>query len=243
MLFSETDRECEKPRAELPTESMDPRDHEPNPRPAAIFPPARKLGDLRKERVADDELRTVIGRAALEVAGRLGYPELTVDRIIERAAVSRPVFYRLFADRERCYLHGYEEHAAVLVERLLETCDEADSWRRGVRAVLERLGAFMVVEPDLAGGLIGQVGAVGADAIAAHDRLVPRLAAALGRGAEEAPGASPPPRAAEFVLAAIESTAIGALGRHDGREFVARIPDLAALAAAIFLDDSTALGG
>ena len=56
-------------------------------------------------------------------------------------------------------------------------------------------------------------------------------------------GAAPPPRAAEFVLAAIESTAIGALGRHDGGEFVARIPDLAALAGAIFLDDTTALGG
>ena len=120
--ISDTHRECETPRAELGHEPMDPRDHEPNPHAAAIFPPARQLADLRIERVGDDELRTVIGRAALEVAGRLGYPELTVDLIIERAGVSRPVFYRLFADRERCFLHGYEEHAEVLVESLLKTC-------------------------------------------------------------------------------------------------------------------------
>jgi AcrR family transcriptional regulator len=222
---------------------MDPRDQEPNPHAAAIFPPARKLADLRIERVGDDELRTVIGRAALEVGGRLGYPEVTVDPIIERAGISRPVFYRLFADRERCYLHGYEEHAEVLVESLLGTCGSAPSWREDLLVVLERLGSFMVAEPDLAGGLIGQARAVGAAAMAAHDRLTPPLIIALERGTEDAPGVSPPPRAAEFVLAAIESTAVGALGRRDPGEFVERIPDLAALAASILLDDRSAAGG
>jgi AcrR family transcriptional regulator len=214
---------------------MEPRDHEPTPHDAAIFPPPRRLADLRKERVGDDELRTVIGRAALEVAGHLGYAELTVDRIIERAGVSRPVFYRLFTDRERCYLHGYEALAGVLVESLLETCDGADSWQAGLRAALERLGAFMVAEPDLAGGLVGQVRAVGADASATHDELMSRLVAALERAGPEAPDVVPPARAGEFVLAAIESTAVSALGRGDPAEFTERVPDLESLAAAIFL--------
>jgi AcrR family transcriptional regulator len=213
---------------------MEPRDHEPTPRAAAIFPPARKLDDLRKERIGDGELRVVLGRAALEVAGRLGYAQLTVDRIIERGGVSRPVFYRLFADRERCYLHGYEALAAVLVERLLETCGGADSWEDGLRATLERLAAFMAAEPDLAGGLIGQVRAVGPDAAGAHDRLTGALVEALERAGEEAPDVRPPARAGEFVLAAIESTAVAALGRHDPAEFAERVPDLVTLATAIF---------
>jgi TetR/AcrR family transcriptional regulator len=213
---------------------MDPRDHEPIQRAAPVFPPARKLGDLRKERVDDAELRAVAGRAALEVAGRLGYAELTVDRIIEHAGISRPVFYRLFADRERCFLHGYEALAAILVERLLETCAGAGSWREGLRAVLGRLGEFMAAEPDLAGGLIGQVWAAGAAATGARDRLAPSLIAAIERAGEERGAASAPPRAGEFVLAAIESTAVAALGRHEPAEFTARIPDLTALATAIF---------
>jgi AcrR family transcriptional regulator len=215
---------------------MSPRDHDPNARAAAIFPPARRPADLRKERLSDAEVRAVLGRTAVEVAGRFGYAELTVDRIIARAGVSRPVFYRLFADRERCYLHGYEELAPVLVGRLVEACAAAASWREGVTAALELLGRFMVAEPDLAGGLIGQVGGAGAAAVAARERLTPHLTAALWRAGERPPPLSPPPRAAEFVLAAIESTAVAALGRRDPTEFTQRIPDLSALAAAIFLD-------
>jgi AcrR family transcriptional regulator len=217
---------------------MDSSHHEPNRRFAPLFPRARKLQDLRKERVDDRQLRSVVGRAAVEVAGELGYMELTVDLIIERAGISRPVFYRLFADRERCYLHGYEELAEALVERLLETCVGEGSWAAGLRSVLNRVGEFMVAEPALAGGLIGQFGAAGADALAIHERLARRLASALARADEEAPGAAPPASAPDFVVAAIESTAIGALGRHKPAEFTERVPDLVALARTIFFNDA-----
>ncbi|HTT94653.1 MAG TPA: helix-turn-helix domain-containing protein [Solirubrobacterales bacterium] len=215
---------------------MDHRDHETNPCDARLFPPARKLSDLRKERIGDEELRTILGRAALEVAGRHGYEELTVDAMIERVGISRPVFYRLFEDRRSCYLHGYTEFAEALVERLLGTCAEARTWRAGLRAVLERFGGFIDAEPDLAGGLVAQILAAGPDAIAVHDRLTGRLVAALARADEEAPEVAVPPHAADFLLAAIESTAVGALGRREPDEFRDQIPALTWLADAIFFD-------
>jgi AcrR family transcriptional regulator len=215
---------------------MDPRDHEPNPHAAGLFPPARKLGDLRRERIGDDELRDILGRAALEVAGREGYGELTVDAVIDHVGVSRPVFYRLFEDRGDCYLHGYAKFAEALVSGLLANCAEAPSWRDGFRAVLERFDSFMVTEPDLAGGLIGQILAAGPEAMAIHDRLSSLLLAALERAGEEAPDVTAPPSAADFILATIEATAVGALGRREPEEFTAQIPALAWLAGAIFFD-------
>jgi len=195
------------------------------------------LVDLRRERPGDTEIRSILGRAAIEVAGRDGYPGVTVDGIVERSGVSRPVFYRLFTDREDCYLHGYSELAPVLVETLLEMCAEAASWRDGVLAALQRFDSFIHAELDLACGLIAEVRGAGPPTLAIRGRLAAELAAGLEHAAREAPDVSPPPSAAEFVLAAIESTAIGALARRDPGEFTANIDGLAFLAYVTLLGE------
>jgi AcrR family transcriptional regulator len=214
----------------------EPRDHQPDPPACPVFPPARRLVDLRRERHGDEELRSVLGRAALEVAGKHGYAGLTVDGILELSGASRPVFYRLFGDREECYQHGYLELAQILVENLLQECTGSSSWRDGVSAALRRFDAFIHAEPDLAAGLIGQVRAAAGEAIVEHDRLAAKLAAGLDHAAREAPEVSPPPRASEFILAAIESTAISALARREPAEFTASIDDLT------FITNTTLLG-
>jgi AcrR family transcriptional regulator len=197
-----------------------PRDHEP------FFPP----------RLGDETLRGALGRAAVEVAGEVGYVDLTVGRILERGGVSRAVFYRLFDGRDSCYRRGYEELIEVLRARLLAECRGAGSWREALAAALAALAAALAAEPVLASGLIAQVRVAGGTAMEAHDRVAAALTAALERGREEAPRGGPPESAAAFVFGAIETAAIQALVRGEPKEFAARVPDLVHLATAIFLD-------
>jgi AcrR family transcriptional regulator len=202
---------------------------------APLFPPPPEVGDLRKRRLGDPELRSFLGRAAVEAAGEVGYEELTVHRVLERAGVSRAVFYRLFEDRDHCYLRGYSELIDVLGSRLLDHCRDSASWREALTTALRQVGELMATEPDLADGLIAQVRVAGGEAMKAHDRVAASLIGALDRGREAAPEVAPPPSAAGFIFGAIETAAVQATVRREPEDFTARVPDLTYLATAIFL--------
>lgn len=198
--------------------------------------PARRLRDLRVERVGKEELRTRLGRAALEVAGEFGYDGLTVERILARGGASRDVFYRVFAGAEDCYVAGYEATANRLVEGLLDRCASAPDWATGVRVALDALAEAIVTAPMLANGLILPVRSAGDAARGAHRDALARLATALDGGREVTPaGLTPPPSAGEFVVASIESAAGRALGRRQPEEFGDRVPDLIYLVVATYL--------
>jgi AcrR family transcriptional regulator len=218
------------------------RDHEPGQRPDRLFSPPVRLGDLRRRRASEEELRAALGRAAVEAAAEGGYFELTVDRIIERAGISRTLFYRVYRDREDCYASGYEELARILAAHLLGSCREAGGWRPGLLRALEELADFMVVRPLLANGLIAQVRSAGEAVIGVHDELAASFVAALDRARAEAPGISPPQSAGSFLFAAIESAAAHALARGAPEEFAARLPDLAYLATVTYLGKGAARG-
>jgi hypothetical protein len=183
-------------------------------------------------------LRTVLGRAALEVVGEGVYADLTVERILDRSgrAAGRSTFYRLFANADRCYLAGYAEAGGRLVEELLARCAEAPDWPAGVRAALDRLAATLIAQPALAGGLILPGWSANEGAAALHAAEVGRLRAAVDRGREVTPaGHTPPPAAADFVVGAVEATAVQALSRRAPEEFSRRVPDLVFLAVATYL--------
>ncbi len=198
--------------------------------------PASRLGDLRVERVGREELRTALGRAALEVAGEFGYSGLTVERILARGGTSRDLFYRAFASAEDCYLAGYETTASRLVDGLIDRCRDALDWVAGVRGALDALAEAIVNAPMLAKGLILPTRSADDAARADHKDAFARLAAALDGGREVTPaGLTPPPSAAEFLIASVESAAGWALGRDKPEEFADRVPDLIYLVVATYL--------
>jgi AcrR family transcriptional regulator len=202
---------------------------------APLFPPPPEVGDLRKRRLGDPEVRSFLGRAAVEAAGQVGYEQLTVGLVLERAGVSRAVFYRLFDDRDHCYLRGYTELIETLANRLLDHCRGSAGWRDALTAALGQVAELMATEPDLADGLIAQVRVAGGEAMEAHDKVAGSFIAALDRGREEAPDVAPPPSAAGFIFGAIETAAVQAMVRREPEDFKARVPDLTFLATAIFL--------
>ena len=212
----------------------EPRESQPRREP--LLTPARRLGDLRVEPVGRKELRTALGRAALEVAGELGYSGLTVERILARGGTSRDVFYRAYASAEDCYLAGYEATASRMVEGLLDRCRSAPDWVAGVRVALDAFAEAIVTAPMLANGLILPTRSADDAAHSDHRDAFVRLATALDGGREVTPdGLTPPPSAAEFLIASIESAAGRALGRRKPEEFAERVPDLIYLVVATYL--------
>lgn len=213
----------------------EPRDPESQREP--LLPTARHLGDLRVAQIGIEELRTELGRTALEVAGEVGYQALTVDRIVDHGGASRSGFYRAFLNVDDCYLWGYKEVVQRLVEGLLERCADAPDWQHGVSNALDTLAEAIIAAPTLADGLIRQVRSTNLVAVhQAHAAASERLAAAIDRGRDVAPaGHTPPPIAGLFVFGAVEAVAAQALGRRRPEEFAAQVPDLNFLAVTTFL--------
>jgi AcrR family transcriptional regulator len=202
-----------------------------------IDTPARALERLREgEGDAAERQRRRLQRAAVEVSGEVGYRKLTVERIIERAAVSRTRFYRGFANKDGAYLGGYEAGIEELSERMLGSGRLGPDWKGGFRSALDQLAGFLVGEPSYANGLLAQVHVAGGAALEKRKEVFERLSRAIDSARREhlVSRHSPPPIAAEFIVSAIEQSVIGAIGRGVPEEFAATVPDLVSLAVSTY---------
>ncbi len=177
----------------------------------------------------------------LREAGRVGYRALTLESVLERAAVGRTQFRRLFADMEECFARAYAAEAERLGDRLLAACDARETWQDALAAALGELDAFIVADPELAVGLLGQARLAREPVPAKRAAVKARLMAAIDAARLAAgPEHDPPPLAAEFVLAAIEEAAVDVLARRAPAEFAAAIPDLTFVAVATYFGGTAA---
>ena len=56
--------------------------------------------------------------AMLRATAELGYREVSVQDVLDRAGVSRPTFYEHFENKEACFLAAFDSAAARLRKRL-----------------------------------------------------------------------------------------------------------------------------
>ena len=198
--------------------------------------PARELGRLRQcEAIRDKERRCRMQRAALAAAGELGYRELTVRHVLERSGEPRARFYRHFANKAACYEGAYEIAANRLGDRLVAIAEAESGWEAGLSRALDCLAQFLVDEPLLARGILVEIHVAGGPAAVKRREVFERLSRAIDSARRETKSRhTPPPIAAEFILAAIEETAVDALIRGAPQEFGQTIPDLSRLAMAIY---------
>src|SRR3954468_3366277 len=77
--------------------------------------------------------------AMLRATAELGYREVSVQDVLERAGVSRPTFYEPFENKEACFLAAFDSAAARLRERLESAADAGEGWRQRLRLGLEEL--------------------------------------------------------------------------------------------------------
>lgn len=164
----------------------------------------------------------------LRACAQLGYRELTVQDVLERAGVSRPTFYEHFGNKEDCFLAAFDAAAGRLRERVEAAAAEGERWRDRLRAGIEELLRFVEAEPDAARTLIVEARASCPAALDRRDELLDHFAASIDTQvrAELDTEASISPIAAAGVVGGVESLLYDRINREDTADLEALVPSL-----------------
>ncbi len=158
-------------------------------------------------RVQVEEIqRSRLLAAAAVVIDEVGYEQTSVQRITDRARVSRRTFYELFGNREECLVALLDE-AVERVERELGAAGlEGLAWRERVRGGLWAILSFLDGEPVLARICVVQALHGGPRVLERREQILARLAGVLDEGRREGT------RGEECTLVTAEGLVGGAFG-------------------------------
>jgi len=185
--------------------------------------------------------RERILEAMLLVSGELGYDQVAVRHVIERARTSRATFYKYFDGREDCFAQAYADAGNWLCRRLIGAAARRPTWREGLRAALAELLEFCANRPAVAKALLVEVHAAGERPLARRRELMERLARALDSGREElGPDHSPPPIAPDFIVGAIDTLLAAKLLDGDAAKAPEMLPGLVHFVVMQYLGESAA---
>jgi AcrR family transcriptional regulator len=167
--------------------------------------------------------------AMLMAASELGYREVNVQSVIDRAGVSRPTFYEHFANKEDCFLAAFDTTAARLQDRVGEAAREGgDCWRSRLRLGLKALLDFAVKDPDAARTLIVEARAGSTAAVQRRDDMLDYFTNRIdGKGRELLPD-SPTHSAitAAGIIGGVESILYARLNKGEVEDLNALLPSL-----------------
>lgn len=161
-------------------------------------------------------------RAMLEMCGELGYEQVAVRHVTQRAASSRATFYKNFEGKEDCFALAYDDACGWLGSHVLGAARREAGWREGLRAGTATLLEFCANQPAIAKSLFVEVHAAGERALERRAELMAEFAAAIDTAREERPDRSTPETTASFMVGAIETMITAKLLDGDA----AGLPDL-----------------
>jgi len=165
--------------------------------------------------------------AMLVVSGELGYEQVAVRHVIERAKTSRATFYKHFDDREDCFVQAQRDSGEWLYRRLVGAGRRQPTWREGLRAALAELLEFCANQPAIAKALLVEAHAAGERAMAQRRDLMERLSRALDGARREIPSRqAPPPVTSSFIVGAIDSLVSAKLMDGDAEHAPEMLPGL-----------------
>jgi AcrR family transcriptional regulator len=164
----------------------------------------------------------------LRATAQLGYRELSVQDVLERAGVSRPTFYEHFENKEDCFLAAFDAAAARLRQRLEAAGEEGETWRERLRPALEQLLRFVNEEPDAAMTLVVDARAACPPALLRRDELLDHFASCLDTQvrAEAPAGEAPSAIAAAGIVGGIEALLYSRLNRGETSDIESLLPSL-----------------
>lgn len=141
----------------------------------------RGRGSLPPSEVAHAQRDRILRAMTAAVAG-LGYANVRIGDVVERARVSRQSFYAQFTDKEDCFLAAHERGIGVVLRRLEDSApaqvgaDPAQQLRAGVRTYLE----MVADEPEFAQCMLIELQAIGPRGLQARLDAHRRIASVLG---------------------------------------------------------------
>jgi AcrR family transcriptional regulator len=113
-----------------------------------------------------------------ELAGQRGYADLTVERLLEKAGVSRASFYQYFLNVDDCFASAYRGHADELVRDVgAATRCSSEPELQALRAI----AAFAAARPSAAGLLLREGLAAGPLGLEEREQLLSRIVAAIAK--------------------------------------------------------------
>jgi AcrR family transcriptional regulator len=166
--------------------------------------------------------------AMLRATAELGYREVSVQDVLDRAGVSRPTFYEHFENKEACFLAAFDNAAARLRKRLEAAAGEGDGWRERLRLGLEDLLRFVAEDPDSAMSLIVDARAACPPALERRDVLLDHFSSCLDSmvRAEADPANAPTAIAAAGIVGGIEALLYSRLNRGEADDVQSLLPSL-----------------
>jgi len=166
--------------------------------------------------------------AMLRATAQLGYREVSVQDVLERAGVSRPTFYEHFENKEDCFLAAFDTGASRLRQRLEAAAREGETWRERLRLALEDLLRFVAEEPDAAMTLIVDARAACPPALLRRDEILDHFASCLDGQvrAESTDGSKPSAIAAAGIVGGIEALLYSRLNRGETDGIESLLPSL-----------------
>lgn len=165
----------------------------------------------------------------LRATAELGYREVSVQDVLDRAGVSRPTFYEHFENKEDCFMAAFDAAAARLRDRLdAATLESEGDWRVRVRSALAGVLHFIVDEPHAAMVLIVDSRAACPAALARRDELLDHFAACLDTQVRAAAPVDAPPSAiaAVGIVGGIDALLYSRLNQGEIDDLESLLPSL-----------------
>jgi AcrR family transcriptional regulator len=158
---------------------------------------------LQRSFVAQNQRERILSAVAM-AAAKLGYGEMTVEAIIERAGVSRRTFYDHFKNKEEAFLAAYEAAVKQQASSVQLAYRNETTMRGRLRAGLDAYMEFMANEPEFARMCMIEVLAAGPRAIERRNDAMRMFAQIIENNIRElVPGCTIAPLAAETIVGGI----------------------------------------
>lgn len=166
--------------------------------------------------------------AMLRATAELGYRDLNVQDVLDRAGVSRPTFYEHFTNKEDCFVAAFDSAADRFRSRIEAEASEGENWRERLRLGLEELLRFVTDEPDAAMTLIVDARAACPPALARRDELLDHFASCIDTQVRNELSGGPPPSAiaSAGIVGGIEALLYSRLNKGETGSFQELLPSL-----------------
>jgi AcrR family transcriptional regulator len=200
-----------------------------------VFPEAPAL------RLVSSPKRQRILEGMLEAVGNAGYEAASVRTVLDRADLYRQAFYDEFADKDDCYLEalrfGVAKFEAIADAAAAPEEGWKDELRAGLRAALEALDN----DPSIGRALVVEVHAAGPSALKIRAEAMKRVTDFIDSARHTSTGQeSPPPIAAEGIVAGMHAVVHAKLAAGDDSGFRKLLPDFMYFAVLPYFGAETA---
>jgi len=177
-------------------------------------------------RLVSSPKRQRILEGMLEAVGDAGYDAASVRTVLDQTGLYRQAFYDEFADKDECYLEALK-YGVAKFEAIAKAAGATETgWRSqlraGIAAVLDALDA----DPAAGRALVVEVHAAGAEALKIRAEAMKQITDFIDSARHASNGTeSPPPIAAEGIVAGMHAVVHAKLAAGDGSGFRELLPD------------------